>query len=126
MGNTEIQSDAIEVLKRLSDSISSINSAIESPNDEELSTFQEMACSLHEIATQMSTLNERKIGYANGIALIGTFLVRAFHEVCSQLKMSDEKSRKAFSELLDTMKLRLKEWPNDIIEEGDNETTDAN
>ena len=29
-------------------------------------------------------------------------------------------------ELLDTMKLRLKEWPNDIIEEGDNETTDAN
>jgi hypothetical protein len=40
--------------------------------------------------------------------------------------MSDEKSRKTFSELLDTMKLRLKEWPNDIIEEGDNETTYAN
>jgi len=70
--------------------------------------------------------NARKIGYANGIALIGTVLVRAFHEVCSQLKMSDEKSRKAFSELLDTMRLRQKEWPNDIIEEGDNETTDAN
>lgn len=70
--------------------------------------------------------NERKIGYANGIALIGTFLVCAHHEVCSQLKMSDEKSMKAFSELLDTMKLRLKEWSNDIIEEGDNETTDAN
>lgn len=32
--------------------------------------------------------------------------------------MSDEKSMKAFSELLDTMKLRLKEWSNDIIEEG--------
>lgn len=70
--------------------------------------------------------NARKIGYANGIALIGLVLTRAFHEVCSQLKMSDEKSRKAFCELLDTMKLRLKEWPNDIIEEGDNETTDAN
>jgi hypothetical protein len=40
--------------------------------------------------------------------------------------MSDEKSRKAFSELLDTMRMRQKEWPNDIIEEGDNETTDAN
>ena len=59
MGNTEIQSAAIEVLERLSDSISSINSAIGSPNGEELSTFQEMACSLHEIATQMNTLNER-------------------------------------------------------------------
>lgn len=72
--------------------------------------------------------NEREIGYANGIALIGSVLANAFHEVCSQLKMSDEKSRKVFNELLDTMKLRLKlkEWPNDIIEEGDNETTDAN
>ena len=59
MENTEIQSSVIEVLERLSDSISSINSATESPNGEELSTFQEMACSLHEIATQMSTLNER-------------------------------------------------------------------
>ena len=58
MGNTEIQSNAIEVLERLSDSISSINSAIESPNGEKLSTFQEIAYSLHEIATQMSTLNE--------------------------------------------------------------------
>lgn len=58
MENTEIQSSVIEVLERLSDSISSINSAIESPNGEKLSTFQEMAYSLHEIVTQMSTLNE--------------------------------------------------------------------
>lgn len=58
MENTGIQIAALEVLKRLSDSISSINSAIESPNGGELSAFQEMACSLYEITTQMSTLNE--------------------------------------------------------------------
>ena len=71
-------------------------------------------------------LEEREIDYAGGVAIIGTILMAAFQHACAQLKMSDEKSRKAFSELLDTMKLRLKEWPNDIIEEGDNETTDAN
>ena len=71
-------------------------------------------------------LEERKIDYAGGVAIIGTILMAAFQHACTQLKMSDEKSRKAFSELLDTMRLRQKEWPNDIIEEGDNETTDAN
>lgn len=71
-------------------------------------------------------LEERKIGYASGIAIIGTVLLAAFQHACTQLEMSAEKTKKAFDELLDELKTQQNKCSDDSFEEGDNETTDAN
>lgn len=71
-------------------------------------------------------LEERKIDYADGIAIIGTVLLAAFQHACTQLEMSAEKTKKAFNAMLDEMKTLQDKCSDDFFEEGDNETTDAN
>lgn len=71
-------------------------------------------------------LDERKINYADGISMIGAVLMAAFQYACIQLKMSAEKTKKAFDAMLDEMKTQQNKHSNDFFEEGDNETTDAN
>ena len=50
----------------------------------------------------------------------------AFQHACTQLKMSAEKTKKAFDAMLDEMKTQQDKCSDDFFEEGDNETTDAN
>ena len=71
-------------------------------------------------------LEEREIDYAGGVAIIGTILMAAFQHACTQLKMSAEKTKKAFDAMLDEMKTQQDKCSDDLFEEGDNETTDAN
>lgn len=71
-------------------------------------------------------LEERKIDYACGVAIIGTILMAAFQHACTQLKMSAEKTKEAFDAMLDEMKTQQDKCSDDFFEEGDNETTDAN
>ena len=71
-------------------------------------------------------LEERKIDYAGGVAIIGTILMAAFQHACTQLKMSAEKTKEAFDAMLDEMKTQQDKCSDDLFEEGDNETTDAN
>ena len=71
-------------------------------------------------------LDERKIDYAGGIAIIGTVLMAAFQYACIRLEMSAEKTKEAFNAMLDEMKTQQDKCSDDFFEEGDNETTDAN
>ena len=71
-------------------------------------------------------LNEREIDYADGISIIGSVLMVAFQHACTQLKMSAEKTKKAFDAMLDEMKTLQDKHSDNFFEEGDNETTDAN
>jgi len=72
--------------------------------------------------------DERGIDYEGGLALLGTTMTAAFLKVCSSLSVPQERAKRIFKDLLDAMKERMEKWPANEwpMEEGDNETTDAN